>query len=56
MGIEGLKPRAEHGDLCPEFVDGGEKGTKEWDHRGLAKRNPFDVRSVDDREQVIWKV
>ena len=56
MDVEGLKPGAEYGDLRPELVDRGEQGTEEWDHRGFTKRNPLDVRSVDDREQVGWQV
>ena len=36
VDIEGLKPGAEYGNLRPEFVDSGEKGTEEWDHCGFA--------------------
>ena len=56
MDIEGFKPIAEDGDLRSELVKGGEEGTEEGDHRGLAKRDPFNVPSVNDREQVGGEV
>ena len=56
MCVEGFDPGAKDSYLCPQVVDGGEKGAEERNHCRLTEGNSLDVGYIDRRQQIKRKV